>query len=293
MATKLTEEVPDLKEAKRHNAQVKVTNYDENKTSFTVEVIGQEDTKKITQVRVAVWSADQGQDDVQWYEPAVEGNKAVAKISIANHSNTSDNYQVQVYTTYSDHQTVASSVESYKIVKPSLAEIYGTEVVNTAKDSIKTVLQVASDLLGIRGGDAAHKKIVDDYNSVQPLPVGYKVTYEDDWCDIFMTVVFQRAGLSHLIGRECGVERHIGIFQNLGIWNEDGTITPKTSDLITFNWNQNRQANNGFADHIAIVTHVDNGLIHTIEGNKDNEVKRYSYKIGDGNIRGFVHPLYS
>ena len=52
---------------------------------------------------------------------------------------------------------------------------------------------------------------------------------------LFTTVIFQREGLSDLIGRECGVERHIHIFQRLGIWNEDGNSTPSAGDIITFN----------------------------------------------------------
>ena len=92
-------------------------------------------------------------------------------------------------------------------------------------------------------------------------------------------------GLSGLIGRECGVERHIQIFKRLGIWNEDGTTTPKAGDIITFNWDQNSQQNNGFADHIGIVESVSNGIIHTIEGNSNNQVRRNTYRIGHGNIR--------
>ena len=72
--------------------------------------------------------------------------------------------------------------------------------------------------MGVRGGTAAHQQLVNDYNSVKPLPVGYAVKTTDDWCDIFVTTVFQREGLSGLIGRECGVERHIQIFKRLGIW---------------------------------------------------------------------------
>ena len=53
----------------------------------------------------------------------------------------------------------------------------------------------------------------------------------DDWCDIFVTTIFQREGLSDLVGRECGVERHIQIFKRLGIWNEDGGSTPKAGIL--------------------------------------------------------------
>ena len=50
-----------------------------------------------------------------------------------------------------------------------------------------------------------------------PLPVGYAVKNTDDWCDVFVTVIFQREGLSDLVGRECGVERHIPDFQTS--WN--------------------------------------------------------------------------
>ena len=107
-----------------------------------------------------------------------------------------------------------------------------------------------------------------------------------------MTTVFQREGLSHLIGRECGVERHIQIFKRLGIWNENGLTTPKAGDIITFNWDQNSQQNDGWADHIGIVESVQNGIIHTIEGNSNGAVRRQVYRVGHGNIRGFATPRY-
>lgn len=144
-----------------------------------------------------------------------------------------------------------------------------------------------------RGGSEQHRLLVADYNRIRPLPVGYAVKETDDWCDIFVTVVFQRQGLSELIGRECGVERHIQIFKRLGIWNEDGNSTPKAGDIITFNWDQNSQQNDGWADHIGIVEKVENGIIYTIEGNStNNQVQRKTYRIGHGNIRGFASPLY-
>ena len=47
-----------------------------------------------------------------------------------------------------------------------------------------------------------------------------------------------------------------------------------------------------FADHIGIVESVSNGIIHTIEGNSNNQVRRNTYRIGHGNIRGFATPRY-
>ena len=77
------------------------------------------------------------------------------------------------------------------------------------------------------------------------------------------------------------------------IWNEDGTTTPQSGDIITFNWDKDTQQNDGWADHIGIVERVENGWIHTIEGNSSNGVvRRNTYRVGHGNIRGFARPHY-
>ena len=80
-------------------------------------------------------------------------------------------------------------------------------------------------------------------------------------------------GLSDLVGRECGVERHIQIFKRLGIWNEDGGSTPKAGDIITFNWDQDSQPNNGLQTTLELLRSVSNGVIHTIEGNSNDQVR--------------------
>ena len=158
---------------------------------------------------------------------------------------------------------------------------------------VSTILAKAKLYLGVTVGSTLHKQIVDRYNGVQPLPVGYKVSYTDDWCDVFITVLAIEAGAVDIIGRECGVQRHIDIFKAKGIWIEDGTITPRAGDIITFNWNDWSAANNGFADHIGIVESVNNGVITTIEGNTDRAVRRRTYNVGNGYIRGFARPMYA
>ena len=158
---------------------------------------------------------------------------------------------------------------------------------------VSTILAKAKLYLGVTTGSAKHKQIVDRYNGVKPLPVGYKVSYTDDWCDAFITTLAIEAGAVDIIGRECGVQRHIDIFKAKGIWIEDGTITPRAGDIITFNWDDWSKANNGFADHIGIVESVKNGVITTIEGNSDRAVRRRTYNVGNGWIRGFARPKYA
>ena len=170
----------------------------------------------------------------------------------------------------------------------------GAWVKNPADNTnLNRVLDIARKYMGVETGSAEHKQIVDAYNSVDPKPVGYTAKYEDDWCDIFVTTVFQQAGLSDLIGRECGVQRHIGIMEKKGIWQ--GKTQPKVGDIVTFDWD-----GGGWADHIGIVESVNNGVITTIEGNsiayagsgENPSVKRKTYDWNSSYIKGYARPAY-
>ena len=170
----------------------------------------------------------------------------------------------------------------------------GTWVPNpTNNTNLNRVLDIARSYLGVETGSKEHKKIVDAYNSVNPKPLGYTAKYDDDWCDIFVTTVFQQAGLSHLIGRECGVQRHIGIMEKKGIWK--GKSLPQQGDIVTFDWD-----GGGWADHIGIVESASNGVITTIEGNSSlsagstekTRVNRKTYNWDSKYIKGYARPAY-
>ena len=260
---------------------VSIHHVNEKAGVYTVSVKHGESEKKLKQVRVAAWSQEH-QENLFWYTTPATDLRTDVTVNAANHKSKSGDYTTHVYLEYTDGTTEGYN-KGVVHLSPSVAKP------SHQKDS---VLREAASLVGIKGGSEEHKALVNDYNSVKPLPVGYAVKESDDWCDIFTTVVFQRQGLSHLVGRECGVERHIQIFKKLGIWNEDGTSTPKAGDIITFNWDKDTQQNDGWADHIGIVEKVENGIIHTIEGNSNNQVRRNVYQIGHGNIRGFASPQY-
>ena len=270
--------------------QTGIKNVNSGAGTYTVTVDQAPQGRRIKNIRVAVWSKAH-QENLFWYATAPSGMHTEVQVSTANHQYQQGNYTTHVYVDYVD-----GGVEGFNLGQTALhprvtadQTAFSPRVPNGQRDR---VLRAAASLVGVRGGTAAHHQLVNDYNSVKPLPVGYAVKTTDDWCDIFVTTVFQREGLSGLIGRECGVERHIQIFKRLGIWNENGASTPKAGDIITFNWDQNSQPNNGFADHIGIVESVSNGIIHTIEGNSNNQVRRNTYRIGHGNIRGFATPRY-
>ena len=263
--------------------KISIQNKNNDTGEFDIVVSGIVAPEGLKTVYLPTWSEANGQDDVQWYTADRQADGTYRKhVYARDHKNNAGEYNVHLYYLNNQNQLQGAGGEktSISVNRPQAA---------SQRDR---VLAAAAAMVGVRGGSAEHQRLVNDYNSVRPLPVGYAVKNTDDWCDIFTTVIFQREGLSALIGRECGVERHIHIFQRLGIWNEDGNSTPSAGDIITFNWDKDTQQNDGWADHIGIVEKVENGIIHTIEGNSNNVVKRNTYRIGHGNIRGFATPRY-
>ena len=264
--------------------KISIQNKNNETGEFDIVVSGVVAPEGVKEVYLPTWSSENGQDDIKWYTAERQADGTYRKhVYARDHKNSQGEYNVHLYYLNNRNQLQGAGGEKTTI------SITRPQATNNQRDR---VLAAAAALVGVKGGSAEHHRLVNDYNSVRPLPVGYAVKNSDDWCDIFTTVIFQREGLSDLIGRECGVERHIHIFKRLGIWNEDGNSTPKAGDIITFNWDKDTQQNDGWADHIGIVEKVENGIIHTIEGNSNNEVKRNTYRIGHGNIRGFASPRY-
>ena len=264
--------------------KISIQNKNNETGEFDIVVSGVVAPEGVKTVYLPTWSSQNGQDDIQWYTAERQADGTYRKhVYARDHKNSQGEYNVHLYYLNNRNQLQGAGGEKTTV------SIKHPQSPSNQRDR---VLAAAAAMVGVRGGSAEHQRLVNDYNSVRPLPVGYAVKNTDDWCDIFTTVIFQREGLSDLIGRECGVERHIHIFQRLGIWNEDGNSTPSAGDIITFNWDKDTQQNDGWADHIGIVEKVENGIIHTIEGNSNDEVKRNTYRIGHGNIRGFASPRY-
>lgn len=166
----------------------------------------------------------------------------------------------------------------------------GDDIVGvTAND----VLDVMRSWIGYSEANGKYKSIIDLYNSHKPLARGYAVQYDDEWCDTTVSAAAIKAGAVDLIGTECGVEKHVDIFKQKGIWNEDGTVTPEPGWIIVYNWDDNTQPNDGYSDHIGYVESVSGSTITAIEGNKGEAVARRTLTVGNGNIRGYAMPRYA
>lgn len=161
----------------------------------------------------------------------------------------------------------------------------------TAED----ILNIMRGWIGLNEQDGSYMEILNLYNSHTPRARGYAIQPYDEWCDCTISALFIKANAVDLIGgTEVGVEEHVKLFKNKGIWNEDGSTSDvRPGDIIVFSWSKAVQPNDNYSSHIGIVEYVEDGIIHTIEGNANEMVKRRTYPIGHGNIRGFARPAYS
>lgn len=150
---------------------------------------------------------------------------------------------------------------------------------------INLVLNEAKSYLGTTQGDGKHKDLINKYNSIEPVPVGYKMKYTDEWCAAFVTVIGDITGVSKYIGRECGVQRFIQIFKEKGIWK--GLSRPRPGDIVVFDWEKN-----GWTDHIGFVESVNGNEITTIEGNTSRRVARRTYLWNEWRIAGYARPKF-
>lgn len=157
----------------------------------------------------------------------------------------------------------------------------------------KKVLDIARAWVGKKESDGSFKEILDTYNSHKPLARGYAIKTTDEWCDTFVSAVAIKAGAVDLIGTEVGCEHHVKIFQEKGIWIEDGTIIPQPGDIILYNWDDSTQPNDGASDHIGYVESVSVDTIVVIEGNMSSAVGRRKIKRGWGFVRGYARPKYA
>lgn len=149
---------------------------------------------------------------------------------------------------------------------------------------------------GLNEKDSSHKKIIDLYNTLRPLPRGYKVKYTDAWCAATVSAAALSIGLTEIIPPECSCGEMIKLFKahKLSRWQEDESIAPQIGDICFYDWEDSGVGDNvGAADHVGIVTAVGGGKITVMEGNKSNAVGDRVLAVNGRYIRGYGLPNYA
>lgn len=157
------------------------------------------------------------------------------------------------------------------------------------------LIETAQGWLGSKEQNGSHQAIIDLYNQQDRLPQGYTVQYDDEWCATFVSTCAIQSGLTQIIPTECGCQRQIGLFQNLGAWEEADNYVPLPGDIIYY-CNNNKDIRNdctGWADHVGIVVGTSGNRIKVIEGNYGDKVGYRYLMVNATIIRGYALPDYA
>ena len=171
---------------------------------------------------------------------------------------------------------------------------YAREVSESEMALRQQLIRTAEAWLGTVKGSPEHRQIIDLYNAQEALPVDYLVTYEDNWCATFVSVVALQNDLEDIIPPECGCQRQIALFESIGCWQENETYIPLPGDVIYYAQKDITIGDStGWADHVGIVVGTSGNYIKVIEGNYSDAVRYRYIRQNDYIIRGYGLPDYS
>ena len=163
----------------------------------------------------------------------------------------------------------------------------------TEQELRQKVVDTASEWLGIVEGSAGHARLLEIYNSQDPLPRGTRMRSEWPWCAAFVSAVSVQCGLTDIMPTEMSCPLMIQKYQNLGRWVEDDAYVPSIGDVIFYDWDDSGSGDcTGTADHVGIVSAVGDRLT-IIEGNCDDKVMERRIAVNARYIRGYGIPDFA
>lgn len=167
--------------------------------------------------------------------------------------------------TYSDK--LLAYIKQYNLKQYDVGFVIGKGIEKENEEMGVTISQLVAEIKKHAGAtkySTAHKALVDYYNTQKSLPRGTRMTYDWDWCAMFVSVVLMRLGLAPKYGTEISVGFYKQKFIDAKIWK--GKVRPQVGDIIIWNWDESNSPG-GWPDHIGFVTAVNGNSITTTEGN--------------------------
>lgn len=191
-------------------------------------------------------------------------------------------------------QNLWKVVTTYELTKYDNA---GKKVTKVSYDRNK-VVKIMQSWIGKKESNGSHHVIIDIYNQIKPLPMGWKMTYSAAWCAATVSAAFHKAGYDAIFPAECGCGRMIDKAKQMGIWKESDSYVPSPGDCIMYDWddgaNYAKYDNTGAPDHVGMVESVSGKTITIIEGNMGSRVVgRRKIEVNGRYIRGYITPKFS
>lgn len=154
-----------------------------------------------------------------------------------------------------------------------LAVLYS--LVDGAYGEYGEIVQVALSQVGNIGGE--------------PFWSWYGFNSRVEWCACFVSWCAEQCGYidQGLIPKYAWCPYGVQWFQGINQWI-DGSMEPAPGMIIFYDWNkESTNGQDGVSDHTGIVEYVENGIVHTIEGNWGDSVAQRELPVGYYEILGY------
>lgn len=104
-----------------------------------------------------------------------------------------------------------------------------------------------------------------------------------EWCAIFVSWCSEQCGMLQdgSMPKFENVTVGMNWFKERNQWLPRGTV-PNEGMIIFFDWN-----NDNHCDHVGMVEKAENGIVYTVEGNSNDEVRRNTYSVNSNVIIGY------
>ena len=145
------------------------------------------------------------------------------------------------------------------------------------------IVEIARTQIGYK--ESTRNYIIEDGNKIGYTRYGawYGTDY-GKWCAMFVAFCAEYAGISGKeLPRDSNVHDLYDEVRKAGAL-EPESYEPQMGDLIFFNWKHGTEY-----DHVGIVESFAEGVVHTIEGNSSNKVRRRRYDHDDTEILGYCN----
>jgi len=158
----------------------------------------------------------------------------------------------------------------------------------TENELRQKVIKTFAKFMGEKRYSAAHQRILDAYNTISPLPRGFKMTVAYDYCAASVSGIGVLCDLQDIFPLECSCNKQIQQLKSKGVWVENDAYIPKPGDLIYYDWEDSGIGDNlSEADHVGMVESVNGTTMTVMEGNTGGGFGRRTIAVNGKYIRGF------
>ncbi|WP_263657465.1 CHAP domain-containing protein [Nonomuraea gerenzanensis] len=130
---------------------------------------------------------------------------------------------------------------------------------------IQKYIELLESQLGYSEKSGSYTKFGDWYGKNVEFDADYSAA---PWCDMYLSWAAHKLGYEEWIGQFAWTVAHAEWFKEQGAWGK----TPKPGAFVFYDWSGSNDIDN--IDHVGVVTRVEGGRIHTIEGNIDGGVAK-------------------